>query len=265
MTQATVSFGDYEVLAQTSSSLDYRLIAFGLEPEVQSILSQTMTTISKYYLGYYPLPSASRYVQFVYPAKYMGGEAYPTSSVSAVVSEKIKEGQWKLTLAHELFHVWNPFLIPGAETEEMEWFKEGFTNYLSERALLETSEIEEATWKSHVLAHYSNYLEGLEAAPETVTVATSGTDKDEYGALVYDGGRAIAAWLDRELIRTSGGETDLRALIVKLINTANTGKTILNVKSFLEAVAVTDSDISEDLKTYLVTKTPVPNVIDPES
>ncbi|MEE8371479.1 MAG: hypothetical protein V3R73_04965 [Sphingomonadales bacterium] len=261
LTRAAVSFGNYKVLGSPEGNLDYRLIAFGLEPEVRALLNRTMTTVTGYYLEKYPLPNPSRYIQYVYPAHHLGGEAYAASSVSAVVPAHIGEGRWKLTMAHELFHVWNPFLIPGAQREEMEWFKEGFTNYISETTLLKAGEISRATWEGAARNHHQRYLEALKAAPETITIVSSGADKGKYGRIVYDGGAVIAAWLDRELTRVSSGDIDLTGLLGLLINRAHTEKKTLDVPSFLAAVSAIDPAVARNLKTYLTTRTPVPQVI----
>lgn len=252
--RAVVSFGNYQALNHLEGGLDYRLIVFGMEPEVANVLKQTMMKISEYYLETYPMPSASRYIQVAYPGPYLAGEAYPKSSVSSVVPEKIAEGGWKLTLAHELFHTWNPFLIPGTETEEMEWFKEGFTNYLTGRALVETGEISAKDWAAQSQKTYAQYIENLKNSPENITIATSGVDKDEYGDLVYHGGAAIAAWLDQEIINVSEGRKDLKLLMAAFIKTG----TYLDVTSFLAVAADIDPVLAKELETYLTTKTPVP-------
>lgn len=65
-----------------------------------------------------------------------GGEAR-TNAFSLYFPQDTKSVfDFKFSLAHELFHLWNPIRLGGIKDEKLYWFSEGFTDYYASLLLL---------------------------------------------------------------------------------------------------------------------------------
>jgi predicted metalloprotease with PDZ domain len=64
------------------------------------------------------------------------GEARTDSFVLYIPKDVETVSVLKFTLAHELFHLWNPIRLGGLESERLYWFSEGLTDYYASLLLL---------------------------------------------------------------------------------------------------------------------------------
>ena len=79
------------------------------------------------------MPSASRYLAVINPGRRSDGGAFP-GSYSMLISGEVNETSsavWGHGIAHELMHFWNGHTLKPASPNDEEWFKEGFTDYLT--------------------------------------------------------------------------------------------------------------------------------------
>ena len=258
LSNVIVSTNSIGVVDFSVGKLSYSLATFGLDKESVAMVKQIANDISKYYVNTFPLNKEIRYVQLVYgvPGRNGGGEAYPNSSASAISSNNMKTSFfWKITVFHELFHMWNSHMIKGvAGNETMEWFQEGFTDYMTEMALLKNNHID-----AQILAKYQkNSLKPLqqrfENNPNKITIKNSGSNKGQNYVIVYRGGWFIANWLEKRFEKLSNKTWSIQRLFQHILEKFPlNGQQDLTVEAFLDVIAEIDKKTSQDLKIILNT------------
>lgn len=117
---------------------------------------------------------------------------------------------WRRTLCHELFHLWNPKRI-AFDSREM-WFSEGFTDYYANRILFTTGELTPAEFRKIVADWAGDYL-GV--APGK-SLREGGKRDAKERALIYQGGALAALCLDIELRRQSKNKRGLDEVLQTL-------------------------------------------------
>lgn len=234
----------------------YSLATFALEDKSIDLVKQTAKDISNYYVKTFPFNHDIRYVQLVYGVSGVngGGEAYPNSSASAISKNNMKNSfLWKITVFHELFHMWNSHMLNGvAGSADMEWFQEGFTDYMTELALLKTGHIDAPTLSDFQNQSLKLLKRRLENNTENITIKNSGSDKGKNYVIVYRGGWLIANWLDKRLKEMTNDKWDIERLFQQLfIKYPPNGEFILNVDNLLKDISIINEGISQDLKSIL--------------
>lgn len=160
------------------------------------------------------MPNASRYLVVINPGSRSDGGAFPGSYSMLIKGEVTRESAavWGHGIAHELAHFWNGHTIAPASGHEEEWFKEGFTDYLTivhlARSGLDpwqvTSRKLENMARRYIVA---KRLMGIEDS-----MRAAGADKHKKRFLVYGGGALVAFALDvriREATDNTAGLDDL--------------------------------------------------------
>lgn len=117
---------------------------------------------------------------------------------------------WGHTMLHETIHLWNGMALSPAGQEE--WFKEGFTDYLTMLVESKTGINTPEVVMKRLEKMYSRYMIGkvIQRAPESLQQA--GNRKQEIRSLVYGGGALFALALDiemREATHNRAGVTNL--------------------------------------------------------
>lgn len=122
------------------------------------------------------------------------------------------------TLAHEGFHTWNPLKMGprGQDASQINWFREGFTDYYSGVLLLRSGFFSFPDYIQHLNDRIREYeaaeLE-TESIPGRATVPRS-TSLDE---LPYIRGAIYALWLDGEIRKESHNKSSLDDFMRKLV------------------------------------------------
>jgi predicted metalloprotease with PDZ domain len=142
--------------------------------------------------------------------------------------------------AHEFFHLWNgkSFLPVGDDTE---WFKEGFTNYYTLKALHHVGFLDDDSFfgtLNDLFYQRYNTDDGL----GTISV-TKGEEKHAHWGLIYGGGLFIGISQDIIIRKNSGNQKSLddllRALYTKFGGTSTT-YTIRDIQEILTDLNGTD-------------------------
>jgi predicted metalloprotease with PDZ domain len=155
-------------------------------------------------------PVRSRYLVALRRDVVDDGEAFTSSFVQVFRHEPVPSRAvvWGNTLVHELFHVSTRQLVP-ADQSTVEWFNEGFTEYMASRTLVRLGAISPAEWRQKL----GFYLSRAEATRiwdrERPTLAAAGADKMRNWRWIYGGGAALAAHLDILLRAESAGRVSL--------------------------------------------------------
>jgi predicted metalloprotease with PDZ domain len=118
--------------------------------------------------------------------------------------------QWRRSLCHELFHLWNPKRI-GFDSREM-WFSEGFTDYYANRILFTTGVLSPAEYVRIVAGWTGDYL----GVAGEKGLREGGKRDAKERALIYQGGALAALCIDIELRRGLKNKRTLDEVMVAL-------------------------------------------------
>lgn len=121
---------------------------------------------------------------------------------------------WGHGVAHEVFHLWNGITINPSGQEE--WFREGFTDYMTIVTLFRTGLIDEVTLFKKLenierKVELGRRLQGIEGS-----IRAAGDNKSQNRLLVYGGGALLAFGLDVEMRQASGNEAGVRDLLGRM-------------------------------------------------
>lgn len=133
------------------------------------------------------------------------GSAY-VNSVHMITPRRMEGANYDqavYTMAHEVLHLWNGNRMRPAA--QMEWFREGFTDYLTWRVLTNTDLIQEQTVLVQLQRQVNTYLN----LNRRVSLADAGKNKSENANLIYEGGSLAALCLDATIRAQSAGERTL--------------------------------------------------------
>lgn len=153
------------------------------------------------------------------------GGAFRTS-FSQIIKGKINKNSrtnWGHIMAHETIHLWNGHTVTPKEQEE--WFKEGFTDYLTNILLTRTKIIDEATFYKRFENVVTKYNIIRDLLKNQTSIHASGINKDQNRYLVYGGGAITALGLDIEIRKATGNQKGLDDLFAALYDEfGKTGK-----------------------------------------
>jgi predicted metalloprotease with PDZ domain len=141
---------------------------------------------------------------------------------------------WANLVAHEIFHVWNGWLLRGADYASTQWFQEGFTEYAANAAIV-TSGLAGEDWLRAKLAEHVRNSRRL-----ATTLENTGGRK---GPPLYSAGALVAFTWDVRIRAASGGRSDLGAFFRELMRRTDGGKGAYawpDLRAALDATAVGD-------------------------
>ncbi len=151
------------------------------------------------------------------------GGAFRTS-FSQIIKGKVNKNSrtnWGHIMAHETIHLWNGHtLIP---KEQEEWFKEGFTDYLTNILLTRNKIIDEPTFYKRFENVITKYNITRDLLQNKLSIQECGNNKDQNRYLVYGGGELVALALDVEIRKSTNNTKSLDDLFAGLY--AQFGKT----------------------------------------
>lgn len=137
------------------------------------------------------------------------GSAFRTS-FSQIIKGKINKNSrtnWGHIMAHETIHLWNGHTVIPKEQEE--WFKEGFTDYLTNILLTRTNIIDEPTFYKRFENVITKYNIIRDLLQNKVSIGESGKNKEQNRYLVYGGGALVALGLDVEIRKATSNQKGL--------------------------------------------------------
>jgi predicted metalloprotease with PDZ domain len=121
----------------------------------------------------------------------------------------------QMLFAHEFFHLWNgkSFFPSG---EDGEWFKEGFSNYYTLKALQHTGYLDNQAFLGMLGGFFYSRYEQDDAVGRLSI--TRGDLKHEHWGLVYCGGLMVAVAQDLQIRAATGNEKSLDDLMRFMFN-----------------------------------------------
>ena len=155
-------------------------------------------------------PVRSRYLVALRRDAVDDGEAFTSSFVQVFrnAPEPARAVVWANTLVHELFHVGTDQLV-AEDQATVEWFNEGFTEYMASRTLVRLGVITPAQWRQKVGFYLSRAESTRIWDRERPTLTDAGAAKGRNWRWIYGGGASIAAYLDIMLRAESDGRASL--------------------------------------------------------
>jgi predicted metalloprotease with PDZ domain len=208
----TVVLGRHAEYRFTSGGFDVTLALLGPAGSGVQVVRETFEPVLKEYTRIFSATPAATYLMTLFYGDDEDGEGFESSGAfrTKVPLERDTRLLWGNHLAHELLHMWNGHQLHGADKATSEWLQEGFTEYLSNRALLRTGMISRENFfrkMEYNISLYSYFrLSGLF---DTVSVRQAGARKWRHRFGVYNGGWAVAFTLDQLLREHSDDQKSL--------------------------------------------------------
>lgn len=119
---------------------------------------------------------------------------------------------WGVVMAHELLHFWNGISMVPASVDE-EWFKEGFTDYLTAIVLHRSGQFDQAWFFKRLETMYSRHAIGRYYQRSPASFRQAGHDKQPLRTLVYGGGALVAMVVEAEMRDATQGRKGVADLL----------------------------------------------------
>lgn len=209
-----IKIGDFELLFALGNSIKAN------ESDFIELMQPIIESTTKYFNG----SPKKKYLIVVNESSVItDGSAFKTS-FSQIIKGTINKNSrtnWGHIMAHETIHLWNGHtVIPKGQDE---WFKEGFTDYLTNILLIRTQIIDEPTFYKrfeNVITRY-NIIRDLQQ--NKTSIKESGANKNQNRYLVYGGGALVGLGLDIEIRKATGNRKGLEDFMTEMY--AQFGKT----------------------------------------
>lgn len=103
---------------------------------------------------------------------------------------------WRHGFLHEIIHLWLGLSIRPAEGADIEWFKEGFTDYLAVKTLWRLGYLNDLELAEKLENLIRRHVMGFFISQGQVKLSEAGAQKAENRMIIYGGGATLAFMLD---------------------------------------------------------------------
>ena len=198
----------------------------------------------------------SKYLVTIRIADEDDGESFENSFNQVITPARIGQRAivWANTMGHELFHYWNGnHVLVAAEQQNVDWFREGFTEYYSSLTLLRTGIIDEDLWLRKLETYLARYIITTRMWPvDTVSLINAGQDKVKNWLRIYGGGATMALFLDIEIRSVTNGSRGLDDVMLMLKQKFGAPGSRYRVSDILEAVnSVSGRDFTDFFDAHI--------------
>lgn len=178
------------------------LMSRDLEP-ISERVSELMSEVPAAYAEFFGGSSIKQYTLFVFSDERTDGGAFRDSLAVRVAQPS--GGMERIVLqqlvSHEIMHLWlGANGIHGEDPNELAWFTEGFTDYITVRLMHEQGLISDDLRDQRLANFVRRALIGRQRSPD-ISLAAAGARKGQNFAWVYGGGALVAMLLDLEMSR----------------------------------------------------------------
>ncbi len=236
----------------TIGAFHLRVAAFGHWAAAREEVRRVLEPAVRHHVAMMADATPRRYVVVLLPAVEHGGESYRSSFAlnTETVPGVATSADWGNIVAHEVFHLWNGWLLHGADYGCTQWFQEGFTEYAANRAIATSGRVDADWFRARLARHVEN------ARRLTTTLENIGTHK---GAPLYSAGALVAFTWDVRIRGATGGRRDLGDFFHALARRTDGGRrayTWADLRGALEATA--PGDWEGDYQSFIRGAQPVP-------
>ncbi|HEX4823487.1 MAG TPA: hypothetical protein VFV19_04210 [Candidatus Polarisedimenticolaceae bacterium] len=210
LTENLIAFTKKAPDTLTAGGFQVRVVPIGSWETARAEVRRVIDLSVKRLVAFVGASGTADYLVVLLPQNEHGGESFRASfalTLDAAPSAANLD-DWGNTIAHEIFHHWNGWILQGADYMATQWFQEGFTEYAANLALVSAGLTSPEQFEAKLASHVANYrkLQTPLDAP--------GTHK---GPPLYGGGALVAFTWDtmiREATRNARGLGDVfRALL----------------------------------------------------
>ena len=146
-----------------------------------------------------------------------GGSAYTNAFMMHLPRKATLSYEVISLLAHENFHLWNPYKMGGEQGEGVSWFTEGFTRYYTDLILFLSDYLSLSEYIDHINEKLRRYeLSPVRNVSNAEIIARYNSDSS-LNDLPGERGMAFALWLDSHIRKQTGNRTSLDAVIFELL------------------------------------------------
>ncbi|HIA48259.1 MAG TPA: hypothetical protein EYN96_09915 [Candidatus Hydrogenedentes bacterium] len=190
--------GETQILLVTGNEMDPVVAKY--EDDLKALLNR--------YRDLFGRSARSRFLMLINHASYDGAGAFP-SSISIETTETASSvsdadaPKLLYLLAHETLHLWNGRLLKSAG--QIEWFKEGFTDYYSWMTMYRAGQISQEV----LFAALGERIDRYQKAAGSVSISAAGREKSKNYGIVYYGGLTPALLLDLGIRSDTKGQKSL--------------------------------------------------------
>ncbi len=179
-----------------------------------------------------------------------GGETF-SNSISLLFTQSpglYDKASWGYLIAHEVFHLWNGHAIAPADQPQVEWFVEGFTDYMSKLAALRTGFITQSEWLQQIVYSYQAYRSNA----GRLSMIAAGVNKGANYDLIYGGGLTAAMALDIICRKATQNKTGIAGIMKKMYTGFGlTGKPYTYTDIIKVCNATAGTDLTPFFETYI--------------
>lgn len=188
-------------------SFDFTLVLGKKFQKSKALFINTMRPMINAYIEMFGSSQRSKYLVVINEDYRTDGGAY-SNSYSMVINGAVNKASsvvWAHGMAHEMLHLWNgtTTIVPKGQEE---WFKEGFTDYMTVVLMSRKQLISESILYKRIENIQRKYLLAKFMQGVKVSVRKSGDQKQRNRLMVYGGGALVGLCLDIEM-RTANNNT----------------------------------------------------------
>lgn len=185
-----------------NSVYDIRL-AKDVQPYVSSLLDVLLPAYTDYFGG----APAANYSTFHFGYASSDGSAFSRSFTMQYEYplNLVERPLWAHGLAHETMHLWTG--VVERVDHEIEWFTEGFTDYLAIKHLYREGYLDDEGLRSELAGLVTRHQLGKRMSQGT-SLRDAGANKGQNWFLIYGSGALIALILDADMSTTEPGSFD---------------------------------------------------------
>ncbi len=207
--EETVSLGDFTFVVAAGGAF---------KDKTDQFVDVMRAVLPAYQKTFHGLPNATRFLVVINPSSRADGGAF-NDSYSMLIRGRVNAGSravWGHGIAHEVLHFWNGHTLTPKDHTQEEWFKEGFTDYLTVTHLSRTG----VDSPDVTLRKLENFVQRYTTAKSVLRTAESmraaGAQKHRLHTLVYGGGALVGLVLDVRIREATGNERGLDDLIAAM-------------------------------------------------
>jgi predicted metalloprotease with PDZ domain len=219
------------------------------------LVEKTMQRLIPAYQKLFGGTPAPAYLVAMSEERMTDGSAF-RRSFSQIFKDSIDEKgitTWGGILAHEILHLWNGHsIIPG---EQEEWYKEGFTDYVTNMMLSRTGLIDDETIYRKLEHMYRRYWFDRFWQRDTVSIRETGDHKEQLRFGVYGGGAVVAIALEVEMRKATGNKKGIADLMKNMFTEFGMAKKQYTIRDIIRHVnAITGKDLQSFFDRYVTGK-----------
>lgn len=212
------------------------VFAFGHWAAARAEVRRVLGPVVSHHVAMMADTGKAKYVVVLLPALESAAESYRASFAlnTDAVPGPATRGAWGNLIAHEMFHLWNGWMLRGADYSSSQWFQEGFTEYAANLAIATSGQVDPDWLADKLAGHIEN------ARRLTTTLENIGNRK---GKPLYSAGALVAFAWDVRIREASGGRRDIGDFFRELMRRTDGGKreyTWPDLRAALEATAAGD-------------------------